>query len=112
MSTSIDREVAMTALCVWEFIIERDTGTIAAEHTMAADTFLASVDVFRTNYGTASLREIVLNDVAPWIEGLWGSLRDDKKHEFETFDWDFVPLALVRFVRFTDRGEIEFIPGG
>jgi hypothetical protein len=86
-----------TAACLWEAALEElDKGEAEAraEGTPppAFVSFGRHLHRFRQNYGTAELRQRVV-ELAPACDAAWEALSEDERDTL-CFDWDFAPRWL------------------
>lgn len=77
----MDIETALTAMCIWEALLERMSGKDCD-------------DVYsqkREEVGACEMRSIVLHILAPAVEAAYDVVKDEYQ---DPFDWEFVPAFL------------------
>ena len=84
-------DVAYSAMCLWEAILERINDTGAPWYQ------------FKVNNGTATLRDAVLG-LAPACDAAWCELSEDQQDDAGAFDWEFVPTWLANSVDWNGPG--------
>ena len=86
---------ADTALCAWEAY---------CDHEDVQERF----ELFRDQYGTATLRELFLGQIAPLLDKAWDATAEEDR--LEPFDWEFVPWFLRECIECDRDGNIKVLP--
>lgn len=79
--SSVEEETALTAMCIWEALLECMSGKDCD-------------DVYsqkREEVGACEMRSIVLHILAPAVEAAYNVVKDEYQ---DPFDWEFVPAFL------------------
>lgn len=79
--SSVEEETALTAMCIWEALLERLSGK-DSENVYSQK---------REEVGACELRSIVLHLLAPAVEAAYDVVKDEYQ---DPFDWEFVPAFL------------------
>lgn len=82
MPRMISETHAITALCLWEAMID-------IEYARKQDTATIPWSGMRERHGTAGLREYML-DLAPACDEAWFKMSEEDR-DCTAFDWEFVP---------------------
>ena len=79
--SSVEEETALTAMCIWEALLERMSGK-------DCDNVYSQK---REEVGACEMRSIVLHLLAPADEAAYEVVKDEYQ---DPFDWEFVPAFL------------------
>ena len=79
--SSVEEETALTAMCIWEALLERMSGK-------DCDNVYSQK---REEVGACEMRSIVLHLLAPAVEAAYEVVKDEYQ---DPFDWEFVPSFL------------------
>lgn len=79
--SSVEEETALTAMCIWEALLERMSGK-------DCDNVYSQK---REEVGACEMRSIVLHILAPAVEAAYDVVKDEYQ---DPFDWEFVPAFL------------------
>lgn len=79
--SSVEEETALTAMCIWEALLERLSGK-------DSDNVYSQK---REEVGACEMRSIVLHILAPAVEAAYDFVKDEYQ---DPFDWEFVPAFL------------------
>lgn len=79
--SSVEEETALTAMCIWEALLERMSGK-------DCDNVYSQK---REEVGACEMRSIVLHLLAPAVETAYEVVKDEYQ---DPFDWEFVPSFL------------------
>lgn len=79
--SSVEEETALTAMCIWEALLERMSGN-------DCDNVYSQK---REEVGACEMRSIVLYLLAPAVETAYEVVKDEYQ---DPFDWEFVPAFL------------------
>ncbi|MCZ0866500.1 hypothetical protein O0V09_14910 [Dasania sp. GY-19] len=79
--SSVEEETALTAMCIWEALLERMSGK-------DCDNVYSQK---REEVGACEMRSIVLHLLAPAVEAAYEVVKDEYQ---DPFDWEFVPAFL------------------
>ena len=78
---SVEEETALTAMCIWETLLERMSGK-------DCDNVYSQK---REVVGACEMRSIILHLLAPAVEAAYEAVKDEYQ---DPFDWEFVPAFL------------------